>query len=41
VTDGNQYLARNTSVYYVADSDKSLYEAAGLSMRTIKVTGGE
>ena len=43
VSDGNQYLSRNTSVYYVADSDKALYEAsgAGLAARNIKVSGGE
>ncbi len=43
VSDGNQYLSRNTSVYYVADSDKALYEAAGagLATRKIKVSGGE
>lgn len=43
VSDGNQYLSRNTSVYYVADFDKALYEAAGagLSARNIKVSGGE
>lgn len=39
VTDSNQYVSRNTSVYYVADSDKILYES--LPTRTIKVTGGE
>lgn len=26
VTDASQYLARNTSVYYVADTDRRLYE---------------
>lgn len=41
VSDNNQYLSRNTSVYYVADSDKALYEAVGLTTRNIKVRGGE
>lgn len=41
VSDNNQYLSRSTSIYYVADSDKSLYDAAGLQARNIKVTGGE
>lgn len=43
VSDGNQYLSRNTSVYYVADSDKALYEAAGAgpAARNVKVSGGE
>jgi hypothetical protein len=40
VSDGNQYLSRNTSVYYVADTDKALYQA-GLPGNTIKVRGGE
>jgi hypothetical protein len=39
VSDNNQYLSRSTSIYYVADTDKSLYDAAGL--QTLKVTGGE
>ncbi len=41
ISDGNQYLSRNTSVYYVADSDKILYEAVDVSSRSIKVMGGE
>ncbi len=41
VSDSNQYVSRSTSVYYVADSDKALYEAAGLPARNIKVMGGE
>jgi len=43
VSDGSQYISRNTSVYYVADSDKALYEAAGAGgvARHIKVSGGE
>lgn len=43
VSDGTRYLSRNTSVYYVADSDKALYEAAGtgLAARNIKISGGE
>lgn len=40
VTDGNQYLSRNTSVYYVADTDKALYQA-GLPASNIKIRGGE
>lgn len=40
VSDGNQYLSRNTSVYYVADTDKALYQA-GLPVNNIKVRGGE
>jgi len=43
VSDGNQYLSRSTSIYYVADSDKALYETTGpgLTARNIKVSGGE
>lgn len=43
VSDGTRYLSRSTSVYYVADSDKALYEAesAGLAASNIKVSGGE
>lgn len=43
VSEGNQYVSRTSSVYYTADSDKALYEAAGAAypMRTLRVTGGE
>jgi hypothetical protein len=41
VTDNNRFLSRNTSVYYVADSDKALYEAVGLPTRSFKLVGGE
>lgn len=39
VNDNNQYLSRSTSVYYVTDTDRLLYES--LPTRTIKVTGGD
>ena len=39
-SDGKQYLFRDTSVYYVADSDEALYEA-GLTAHTIRATGGQ
>lgn len=41
VSDNNQYVSRSTSVYYVADSDKALYEAVGLPLRNVKITGGK
>jgi len=37
ITDDTRYLARNTSVYYVADTDRSLYEG----LPTIRVKGAE
>jgi len=40
VSDGNRYLSRSTSVYYVSDHDKSLYQA-GLPGTSIKIKGGE
>ena len=45
VSDASQYLARSTSVYYVADSDQALYQATPQTTRpittpTIGVTGG-
>ena len=42
VSDSNQYLARTTSVYYVADSDASLYRGAAPAAptRTFNVIGG-
>lgn len=41
VSDGRQYLARNTSVYYVADVDSALYRApTPAPVRTIGVIGG-
>lgn len=40
VSDGNQYLSRSTSIYYVADSDKALYTGPAPVYR-IKATGGE
>jgi len=39
VSDSHQYLSRSTSVYYVTDTDKLLYES--LPTRTIRVTGGD
>lgn len=42
VTDANRYLARNTSVYYVADADQRLYTAGPRAhTKTFRVTGGE
>lgn len=40
VTDNNQYVARNTSVYYVADSDKRLYRQADVQMKNFQISGG-
>lgn len=42
VSDSNQYLARTTSVYYVADSDATLYWPAtpAAPARTLNVIGG-
>lgn len=39
VSDNNQYLSRNTSVYYVADSDRELYDA--LPLHSIKLRGDQ
>lgn len=39
VSDSTQYLARTTSVYYVADSDASLYRAPA-PLKTLNVVGG-
>lgn len=40
VSDGNQYLARSTNIYYVADSDSRLYEPPqSVQTRNIGVTG--
>lgn len=41
VSDASQYLARSTSVYYVADSDQELYQATPRTTRTIGLTGGQ
>lgn len=41
VSDASQYLARSTSVYYVADSDQALYKATAQANRTIVLTGGQ
>lgn len=45
VTDANRFIARNTSVYYVADADQGLYlsRAKGPQpiMKTFQVVGGE
>lgn len=42
VTDANQYLTRNTSVYYVADADRQLYSPAPRARtKTFSVVGGE
>ena len=46
VTDANRYVARNTSVYYVADADQRLYTAGSASqpearVGNFKVVGGE
>lgn len=41
VSDSRQYLARNTSVYYVADADSGLYRApVQMPTKTINVLGG-
>ena len=40
VTDANRYVARNTSVYYVADEDRRLYTAPN-PVKEFKVVGGE
>lgn len=42
VSDGRQYLARNTSVYYVADADAILYQgpAPAAPVKAIGVIGG-
>ena len=41
VSDGRQYLARNTSVYYVADADSALYRTpTPVPVRSIGVIGG-
>lgn len=39
VSDSRQYIARTTSVYYVADTDASLYRAPAPAT-TLKVIGG-
>ncbi|MFV8823646.1 hypothetical protein ACNKW1_02885 [Thauera sp. WH-2] len=45
VSDANRHIARNTSVYYVADADQSLYlsrdERPKPIMKTFQVVGGE
>lgn len=41
ISNNHQYVARNTSIYYVADSDTNLYRKLPLATQTIKVTGGE
>ncbi len=49
VSDANRYIARDTSVYYVADADRNLYlSQAVLSasapqpiIKTFQVVGGE
>lgn len=41
ISNSGQYLARNSSVYYVADSDQALYQSTGLGVRTIPLTGGQ
>lgn len=41
VSDGTRYLSRNTSIYYVADTDRELYQRSGLVTQKIKVGGGE
>lgn len=42
VTDSNRYIARDTSVYYVADADRDLYLTAPKpTVKTFKVMGGE
>lgn len=40
IGDDSRYLTRYTSVYYVADTDRSLYEAAP-TLQTIRVKGGD
>jgi hypothetical protein len=44
VTNASQYLARDTSVYYVADADQRLYQKVSVSrpaMKTFQLVGGE
>lgn len=42
VTEANRYLARNTSVYYVADADQQLYTGpTQVRARNFQVEGGE
>ncbi len=42
VTDGNRYVARNTSVYYVEDADQRLYHApVQAPTKTFQIVGGE
>ena len=42
VSDAQRYVARSTSVYYVTDSDRSLYGAADgqPTSKTFMVRGG-
>lgn len=41
VSDSRQYLARNSSVYYVADADGDLYQYQGPApVRTLNIIGG-
>ena len=40
VSDSHRYLARQTSVYYVADADQRLYQAPAPTT-SIRVTGGK
>ena len=39
IGDDSRYLAHNTSIYYVADSDRSLYESNPL--QTVRILGGD
>lgn len=42
VTDANRYIARNTSVYYVADEDKRLYVGSNqAAAKTFQIVGGQ
>lgn len=40
VSDAQRYVARSTSVYYVTDSDRSLYGAIPETSKTFTVRGG-
>ncbi len=41
-TDADRYLARNTSVYYVADADQALYTpSTPVRTKVSQVVGGQ
>lgn len=41
VSNDSQYVARNTSVYYVADSDRRLYRQTDAQTKNFHVVGGK